>query len=400
MKRIPAARYTSAAYMAAEWERLWTRVWLLVAHRSQLARPGDYLTVEVGRESLLLARGEDGRVACFFNVCPHRGNRLCTAHRGHGGPLRCSYHHWAFELDGRLREAPRAGAGIVTEECRLSPVRCEERLGFVFVCLDAGAMPLDDYLGEAAPLIAAYRPEEMALAGDTTVEVACNWKTSSDVNNEAYHLRSLHAEMMQVVDDTAITVGRIGRHGRITIPLGRAAPGTVHAGSVPPLLRGLLEREGVPDFRGGVDEVRPALRRAVREGALRDGIDLSPLTDDQLVDKHQLYLFPNVQLNFTARSLELYRHRPHPRDPERCYFDEQRFDRVAPGTAREPAPRRAFRHGEQPLGPVMAADVDLLPSLQAGLRSSGFPGLLLTEQEDAITHMHEELDRWLGGAGE
>ena len=101
-----------------------------------------------------------------------------------------------------------------------------------------------------------------------------------------------------------------------------------------------------------------------------------------------------MQLNFLPFSLELYRHRPHPTEPGRCWFDELSFIRPEHGPPPQPR-RRRFRHGEHDLGPVMGADVDLLPRLQAGMNSRGFTALRLTADEPAIAHMHAALERWL-----
>ena len=119
-----------------------------------------------------------------------------------------------------------------------------------------------------------------------------------------------------------------------------------------------------------------------------------------MVDKQQVYVFPNVQLNLTAAGLELYRHRPHPTDPGRMFFDEQAYARAAPGAAARAEPtRRRIRHGEASLGPVMGADVDLLPGLQRGMASRGFRGLYLGADEACIENMHRALDAYLEGDG-
>jgi hypothetical protein len=132
----------------------------------------------------------------------------------------------------------------------------------------------------------------------------------------------------------------------------------------------------------------------VRKRAAEEEIDLAALAPAQLVEKHQVHVFPNVQLNFTALELEIYRHRPHASEPGQMLFDEQLFQRNGRRPLRPT--RRRFKHGEQPVGPVIGADIDLLPALQRGMESRGLEALELTAGESCIAHMHDELARRIG----
>jgi len=399
LRRVSKDRYLTREHHELEWNRLWTRVWLLAGHASLLESPGSFFTFEIGPESIIVARDDDGRLRAFHNVCQHRGARLCQADRGRAQGFRCPYHHWDYGLDGRLRRAP--GVPHEADLPRgLAEIPCEILAGFAWISLAPDPEPLDRFLDPLLPLLHAYRPDAYRLTHDLTVEIACNWKTSADVSNEAYHLRSLHPELCAVVDDTKITVDRLGLHSRITVPLGAPSPGTPYATSLAPPLRDLLRGHGLDParFEANPTSARPALIAAARARAAAESLDLPDLTDAQLLDKHQLYVFPNVQLNFTARTLELYRHRPHPTDPQIMFFDEQAYDRSSRSAARPLPAHRRIRHGEAPLGPIMGADVDLLPTLQRGMASRGLRDLVLTEQEAAIDTMHRGLDHYLFGA--
>lgn len=393
LPRIAKERYYDPAYAALEWSRMWTRVWLLAAHVSELPDAGSVVVFDVGRESILVVRQADGAVRAFFNVCQHRGNRLVDDTPASLAPLRCRYHHWAWNADGSLRHVPRPQdfpCGVPADEVRLREVPCGVRLGFVWVALRDDVADLDAFLAPVADHVAAYRPEALVLRDATTVEVACNWKTSADVSNESYHLPSLHPELAPVIDLDAIRVTLCGPHSRMEIPLALPRPGAAR----PPATRALLARLGVPANELDDADPRAAATRAARARLATLAVDAAGLADDQLVDKHQVYVFPNVQLNFSAFTLELYRHRPVD-DPERCLFDEFAFERPGLSPARGHR-RRRFRHGEQPLGAVMGADVDLLPGLQRGMRSEGFRGLYLSRGEGCIANMHAALDAYLG----
>lgn len=397
---IPAARYTSPGWLARELESVFGVSWLLAAHSAELAGPGAFTLFEIAGESILLTRADDGRVRAFYNVCQHRGALLCAQPRGHATGFRCPYHHWEYAADGRLLRAPGAGPAAVDADGRplgLRPVHSAERLGFVWISLAARAPDLDAHLAPIAAALARYRPEDYRLVHEDVIEVEANWKTSVDVNNEGYHLPTLHPELQDIVDARAARFTARGDHSTISLPIARPGRPLAPDERVTSAMQQFLARLGVDDFPrdGLVADLPAALARRTRERARRIDWDLDAFTDDELGCKQQVHVFPNVQLNLLPFSLELYRHRPHPTDPGRCHFDELSFIRPE----REPAPaprRRRFRHGEHALGPVMGADVDLLPRLQAGMRSRGFTGLRLTAHEPGIAYMHAVLTRWLG----
>jgi phenylpropionate dioxygenase-like ring-hydroxylating dioxygenase large terminal subunit len=398
-RAIPAERYTSPSWLARELASVFGVAWLLAAHASELEGAGAFTTLDIAGESILLTRGGDGALRAFYNVCQHRGASLCAEPRGRAASFRCPYHHWEYAADGRLLRAPGAGAAALTEDGRpvsLRPLHCAERFGFVWISMAEAPPDLDAHLAPIAADLARHRPDEYRLASETVVEIEANWKASVDVNNEGYHVPMLHPELSDVVDARGARFVLRGDHSTISIPIGQPAREVAPDERASEALRGLLSRLGVEGFPrdGRVADVRPAIARAFRERAAREGLDLSAWSDDELARKEQIHVFPNVQMNFLPFSLELYRHRPHPTDPSRCYFDELTFERRPAGAAKEPK-RRRIRHGEQDLGPVMGADVDILPRLQAGMRSRGFRTLRLTEGELAIAHMHGVLLDWL-----
>src|SRR5262245_45976520 len=125
---VPKERYTSTEFARLEWERMWTKSWLLAGLESDLRLPGDYLTFEIGPESILVVRQRDGSLAARYNVCMHRGNRLREPGRGHASEFRCLFHGWQYDLDGRLLRAldPHCfPQGLPAEKLSLRPVRCE-----------------------------------------------------------------------------------------------------------------------------------------------------------------------------------------------------------------------------------------------------------------------------------
>ena len=139
---IPKDRYLTRAFAAREADALWPRVWNLVGPTSDVEEPGDYLAFELGDESVLVVRGDDGVLRAFHNVCQHRGRRLREAGCGHAGDFQCPYHLWTYRRDGSLAWVPDAEdfrQGDPTGCVALPEVRCETWNGWVFVNLDGEA---------------------------------------------------------------------------------------------------------------------------------------------------------------------------------------------------------------------------------------------------------------------
>jgi len=409
---IPAERYLSPEFARLEWERMWTRVWLLAGFERDLASPGDYFTFEIGPESVLVVRRRDGGISAHHNVCMHRGNQLCEPGRGRARVFSCRYHAWRYALDGRL-EAPldpeTFPQGCPGEALDLRPVRCDLWGGFVWITLDPAAPSLRAYLGVLPEHLDPYHFEEMSIVGDTTLEIGCNWKTSLDAFNEAYHIAGTHPDTLPVNDDVNVPIDCYERHSRMLLKLAVASPRLDRRGEPNEMIReSFLRTAGIdPDtFAGGPEDVRPAIARAVREvqgPAL--GADFSELHDEQLVDDFHYTIFPNATLNVFGRNAWLFRHRPHPRDPERMYFDFFNLVR-APAAQLPRAAHEAFVARDDlvlsPLGgggELLAQDTFNLPRIQAGMRSRAFRGLHLGDREIRIRHFHHTLDRYLEGSG-
>lgn len=402
--RIDAARYTSVTFMRREWGSMWPRVWWMAAHASDLPDAGAWLCVDLGPESILLVRQDDGSLRAFHNACPHRGTPLCDAGSGQAEQFRCPYHAWTFSRAGALVAMPdreRFAAASMHGAPALTPVACEAYGGLVWIHLDPNARGVGDYLGEVGEHLRAYRVGEWARTQDLSVDLACNWKTGVDAHNETYHVHLLHPETLALLDDTAARVDCYARHARIQVPFG-APSRRLDARQAPPALARWAAHAGVDaaSFGERFGELRVAVQRALRSRAAERGVDLAGLTDAQLTDTHQLYIFPNLQLNLRAEEMLLFRHRPHAEDPQRCVFDQQSYARVAPGAASRPRTAHAVRSaGKAELGPVTAADVAMTERQQRGLRSRGFRGPTLGEQEVCIRHMHRVLDGYLDGSG-
>lgn len=403
---IPKSRYTSPAFLAREWERMWTRTWLLAARESDLRAPGDWCTFEIGPESILIVRQADDSLCAHYNVCLHRGMRLVEPGRGSAGAFRCRFHGWIYARDGRLQRVTDAEGfppDLDRSALGLRPVRCETWGGFAWVNLDPEAEPLREYLGVLPAHLDPYRLEEQSLLADVTLEVDCNWKTAVDAFNEAYHIQATHPDLLTYADDVDVQIDCYERHSRFLFKVGAPSP-RLPAGQTPSktLRELILPSHGVdPDALARPEDARPAMIRAMRGrmGALQ-GIDFDDLDDRQLVDDLHYTIFPNVTLNIHARGFWLFRHRPHESDPSRMLFDFWNLIRVRGAEVPRPEPRRA-RAGElrladvTPGGDVLDEDMANLPRIQAGMRSRAYEALVLGWPERRIRHFHDALTRYV-----
>ena len=177
--------------------RVVARAWLYVAHVSEIPGPGDFLLYEIGEESIILVRGSDGEVRAFFNVCRHRGSRICLESGGKvGQALTCPYHAWVYDLEGRLIRARGMGEDFDKSAFGLHPCRVREAHGLIFICLaeagDPGVADFDDVAGDLDACATLYRIADTRVAHREIYPTRANWKLVVDNFRECYHCAPAH----------------------------------------------------------------------------------------------------------------------------------------------------------------------------------------------------------------
>jgi Rieske 2Fe-2S family protein len=208
---IPRELYLSEELFAHELTGIFGRSWLYAGHASELAQPGQYLTVECGEESLIVARGREGRLAAFSNVCRHRGARLVDPGCGIAKRFTCPYHQWSYRLDGTLQGAPRMPESFDPALHPLPTAHVEVWQGLVFVNLDEGAAePLADLLGAGEELMSVFDIAHTKVAHTITYQVEANWKLVWENAQECYHCNANHPELIKTFD-----VGALSAAGRL-----------------------------------------------------------------------------------------------------------------------------------------------------------------------------------------
>ena len=416
-------RYTSPATMSREWESIWTRSWLFAGLLSDLPDAGDYFLYDIGRESIVVLRGEDEVVRAFYNVCQHRGNRIFTNESGSVRQVACPYHGWRYALDGSLAEIPDRDLfcpAVTESERSLKPVRLELWAGMVWLNMDPTAEPLTGFLGTIIDNLAPYHFENMVLAKHQTVALDANWKTVRDNFLEQYHVDFIHPQHASLVDCCNST--------NILWPFGHSATmvqGYVTNSRYPlpqqtpehlvPLLRGLgLDPD---DFDGRVADIRAAVQQQKRKIGAQLGFDYADLDDEQVSDIWQYDIFPNTFMTIQAEELWIYGPRPHPSDPNKCLFDKWTLQ-IPVEAACDEAQKLTLnpsltvsrdddrpQHdvfsqadviaGKHSLTITLDQDIYYLADMQAGMHSRGFDRAVLNEEEVRVQHFHDWVDDYL-----
>lgn len=419
--RFDPDRYYSKSFMDAEWDHLWTHVWQIAGVESDIPEAGDYLVYTIRHEQIMVVRQEDGSVKAFYNVCPHRGNRLAHSDSGSVASFTCSFHSWRFCLNGDLDEITDEQTfreEVLRPRPRLKDVRCETLAGIIFVNMDPDAPPLADRIGLPPGYLEAYRLNEMNVVRHVVSEWGANWKTGVDAFYESYHLHAVHPETQTVMGDLNVQYD-LYPYGasRMIVPLAQKSPRVADQVTVDVGLKFMMGDAGMnaESYTGDAAGVRTAIQQAKRARADRIKLDYSDLTDGQLTDSWATGIFPNVQIGLHPEGAFLMRFMPHPTDPERFFYDTMTLFRPADdpdyrapdwmgipqGTDLTGAVRPEIERvplGEPPnLGLVLDQDSELLPVVQQGIRSRGFDGPLWSEQEQRLRHFHCEIDAYLNG---
>lgn len=221
---------------ADEMDRIFVRGWVFVGHESEIPASGDWVTRQLGNESVIFVRDRAGSVNVLANRCSHRGTALCWEHRGNDSSFQCTYHAWTFELDGSVKAIPFP-AGYDKSKDRLgldTAGQIDSHRGFVFANLDGRAGPLADHLGEQGYEL-IDRLCDLSPTGEIDLSkgwiahrVQSNWKLWPESDSDGYHVGFVHASMNSTTDSyyddvaiggEAVSSSKAVDHGRGHIEL-------------------------------------------------------------------------------------------------------------------------------------------------------------------------------------
>jgi phenylpropionate dioxygenase-like ring-hydroxylating dioxygenase large terminal subunit len=414
-ERISSERFSSAEYMANEWTHVWRKVWNIGPRLEELKNPGDYVVHSLGKESFIFTLGDDQHIRGFYNVCQHRGNQLIpNSYCGTTKFFKCPFHAWSYNLDGSVKGIPGAedfpqfDNGIPRDEMGLEEIEVDFWAGFIWFRLDRDDTTLLEFLGELPEQLAPYRIEDMRLLEYKTFLWDSNWKVACDAFNESYHFRGLHPQMLKWADEKA-RIELLGEHSRMVNKYGTtSSPYTGTDEIYPELVEWMLYNGMNPeDYNGSPEDVWKAKVEFTR--SIQDGEEITApygdMTDDQLTDVYHYFVFPGFAMNVFPEGINGFRYRPHESDPEKMYYDLIMLVHYPKG-AELPCERKFFDEkvkydevADVPLSyivtDVLQQDADNVSLNQKGLKSDGFRGMYLGNQELRLRHFHNCMDKYM-----
>jgi phenylpropionate dioxygenase-like ring-hydroxylating dioxygenase large terminal subunit len=352
LPEIPGGRYTRQDFFDLEIARVFRKSWVMAGIEDELPKPGDYKRFsKLLGSPILLVRGRDNTIRAFYNTCRHRGAPVVRGESGHCNILRCQYHSWSYDFDGRLVQVPDEHdfVGLRKAERGLIPLRCETYRGLIFVNEDANAVPLLEHMGALAEEWSWTLPEGSRFDYHWSRVMNCNWKCALDAFQEVYHINTLHP----------VTVGAMLDHSAATMGL----------------LPNGNSRMCVRLTQADIDH-RPATGWPKGEMYRRSSV------------AQTLWPALNVPWSIGSGKFVLF----WPRTPGQC---EVEVYGVGPDWGEGPLPPDRIAANDRFDG-ILEEDVSNLEAIQSSLDSGAFTGMMVNYQERRIYWSHEEIDRRIG----
>ena len=430
---VPKDAYLSKQFLDLENERLWPKVWQLACRVEEIPKVGNYVTYEIGGESIIVIRTGTDKIKSFYNVCQHRGRRLKDpASSGSASQLKCRYHGWCYKIDGSLERIidPEDWQGcpdFSREDLRLKETLVDTWGGWVFINMDPDADPLLEYLDPVPGFVDPFEFDKMRMRWYKTTVFPCNWKVALEAFVEGYHVGATHPQLSNQSDDLSRSHAH-GRHGMFfqaynrpvgapSARTGKPIPEDIRPGYIrfftilEEQLKALVsQRSTEANFRlmSEVDARTPPLEVITRamefqkEAAISTGAGWPDLSMEQMSRAGaDWYVFPNHAFLMTPDAYLGYRSRPNGDDPESCIFDIWSMVRYAPGA--EPVVEREFYPDglADPVGAfglILSQDISNMMEVQAGMKSRGFIGARTNPlQESTVYNLHRVIREYLFG---
>ncbi|MDX2378526.1 MAG: aromatic ring-hydroxylating dioxygenase subunit alpha, partial [Acidimicrobiia bacterium] len=407
---VPRERYTSRAWHDIEVDRLWSRVWQFACRDEHIPDTGDYIVYEIAGKSYVVVRQSDGSIKAFPNACLHRGRQL-KDYDGQCSELRCSFHGFAWALDGSLANIPAAWdfphVDQRPDDFSLPECAVDTWAGFVFINPDPDAGPLSEHLGEIVEQFEVWNLEDRYVEAHVSRVIEANWKIAQEAFCEAYHVNATHPQILSYLGDVNSQVDVWDRCARV-----------ITAGGTPSPLLGDEDITENDMFRGmldvRVDQESPftlpdgTTARSVLASMSRErwretaGDMVDQMSDAEMVDSIDYTLFPNMH-PWGAFNRIVYRFRPNGDDHRssimECFF-------LAPFNGERPPPAKEHKLGaddpwcEAPelgmLAKVFEQDVFNMAKIQRGLETTRKPGVTFSNyQESKIRWLHQLLNEFV-----
>lgn len=201
---LERAFYTDSGIFEAEFKHIISRQWQYVDHLSRISNKGDFVLFRIAGEEIIVVRGEGDEVYAHFNVCRHRGSRICLEDAGSAKRLTCPYHAWSYRLDGSLAHARAMPPEFDVAEFGLRSCAVRVFAGCIFInMMPDGATSFDPIEQALTPWIAQADLRNTKIVFHETYDSQVNWKIALENYFECYHCFTTHPEFCRVQLHTA-----------------------------------------------------------------------------------------------------------------------------------------------------------------------------------------------------
>jgi Rieske 2Fe-2S family protein len=196
---LPRAFYQDPFLFRLDLTHIFGHHWLFCGHVNQISRPGDYFVYNIADESVIIVSDSEQEIRGYFNVCRHRGSRICRESCGHVKRFQCPYHQWTYDLDGALVRPLCMPDTFEPREFGLHSAHIRVIEGLIFVCLSETP---PDFTYVEHDLTAQLRMHELHTAkvsSSRSYQVHANWKIINENARECYHCPTAHPEYCRAV---------------------------------------------------------------------------------------------------------------------------------------------------------------------------------------------------------
>ena len=410
---ISVERYYSQEWHDMEMEKVWKKVWQMACRVEDIPEVGDHVVYNIGHDSIIVVRTSSDEIKAYVNACLHRGVLLRTD-GGRVNKFKCPFHGFTWGLNGELTHLPSEWdfEHIDKKKFCLPEINLAQWGGFVFINLDPDCAPLEDYLEILPEHFRAFPLEDRWKAAHVAKVMPCNWKLALEAFIESFHIPIAHPQTTAYVawDTTQYDIyPGIDHVNRMLTVEGVPSPSE---GEVPP-------EETVRQMQRDVafhanSNIEPTDERSVREQfatnarkklSKSSNKDLSGLSNAEVLDVIEYFLFPNLVPWGGHGSPICYRFRPFENDPEKSVMEIMLLFAKADDGSHPPAPPTIHlgvddKWADVPemgsAGFVADQDTENLRRIQKGVRATHKPGFTLANyQESRIRHFHKTLDQYL-----
>lgn len=193
-RHAPGWIYSSPEVFQREIDEVFLKDWLYVGRVEEVEKPGDYMTMRLVNQPVLISRDRQGQIHANYNACVHRGVAIAEGSGNRAG-FSCPYHGWAYDLTGRLRTAAHMGEteGFNAANCRLKPIGLQVWRGNIFINFSASPPSFERYIETFEAAFAPLQMERCRLGNKIRIQLDCNWKLFHENLLDFYHVRVLHA---------------------------------------------------------------------------------------------------------------------------------------------------------------------------------------------------------------